>query len=123
MKKLLLTLTAMTLSANLAYAETTAPAAKSKEAIREEVKAQREQVKSACSSDVSTTGCTGEGREQLKCIREYKKAHKDFKFSDACKAARKQGQEVRAEFKQMRKDRKAKKEATQEANQETKETK
>ncbi len=102
MKNILFTLTAMILSSNMVYAETSAP--KSKEEIREEIKAQVAQIKAACAADIATTGCTSEGREQMRCIKEYKKAHKEFKFSDACKDARKG---IRKERKAMRKERKA----------------
>ena len=120
MKKVLLTVTAVILSATLAYAQTEATPAKSKEAIKEEIKAQVEKVKAACSADYTTMGCAGEGKEKAKCVREYKKSHKDFKFSDACKSAMKDGREMRAERKKMRKEaHKAKKEAN-EAKSETK---
>ncbi len=99
MNKLLLTVTSMILASSLAYAQ--APAAKDRQAIKE-------QVKSACAADIATTGCTSEGREQMKCIKEYKKSHKDFKFSEGCKMARK-------EVREMHKNRKAHKDAKEDA--------
>ena len=46
-------------------------------------------VDAACSADASTAGCGSEkvGTGLLKCLWAYKKAHKDYKFSDACKSA------------------------------------
>ncbi len=57
-------------------------------------------VNTACSTDAATAGCGTEkvGTGLLKCLAAYKKAHKDFKFSDTCVAARKT----------LRSDRKAK---------------
>ena len=67
MKNLLIAFTALTLSSGLAYAN--------------------QDVKDACAADVVTTGCKGEGKEKMKCLQDYKKANKDFKFSEGCKAA------------------------------------
>lgn len=95
MKKLLITLTALTLSAT-AYAHGD----------------QGGMMKEACAADVATTGCTGEGKEKMKCMHEYKKANKDFKFSEGCKMAFKDAREDR---KEKRMERKAKKDAKAEA--------
>jgi len=48
-----------------------------------------EAVDSACTADAATAGCGSEkvGTGLLKCMHAYKKAHKDFKFSDGCKSA------------------------------------
>lgn len=104
MKKLLLTVSALILSSSLSFADIAAPPpAKSKEAIREEMKAHMEQVKAACSADVATTGCSGEGRELMKCVHAYKKSHKEFKFSEGCQSAMKAGHQMRKERKMARK--------------------
>jgi hypothetical protein len=111
MKKLLLTITALVLSSTMAYADIAAPPAKSKEAIKEEIRAHLEQVKAACSEDVAKTGCQGEGRELMKCVREYKKKNKDFKFSDGCQSAMKSGRKMNKERKMARKEHKKDKKA------------
>lgn len=51
----------------------------------------KEEINKACATDAATSGCEGKkvGTGLLKCLRAYKKAHKDFKFSESCKAARK----------------------------------
>lgn len=90
MKNILIALTALTLSSGMAYAH--------------------QDVKDACATDVATTGCKGEGKEKMQCLREYKKANKDFKFSEGCKSA----------FKEVREDRKAKREAKKEEKKDTK---
>ncbi len=55
-------------------------------------KADRQAVDTACTGDAATAGCGTEtvGKGLLKCIHAYKKANKDFKVSDGCKAAMKQ---------------------------------
>ena len=97
MKNILMTLTALTLTASLVYASN--------------------DVKDACASDLATTGCTGEGKAQINCLHEYKKANKDFKFSEGCKVAFKEHKEER---KQKRDERKAKREAGKEEKKDTK---
>ena len=97
MKNLLIALTALTLSSGVAYAN--------------------QDVKDACASDVATTGCTGEGKEKMKCLHDYKKANKDFKFSEGCKSA---FHENREEKKQKRDERKAKHEAKKDEKKDTK---
>jgi hypothetical protein len=54
--------------------------------------ADNDAINTACASDSSTAGCGNEkvGTGLLKCLHAYKKAHKDFKFSDDCKKAMKQ---------------------------------
>ena len=49
-------------------------------------------VDNACTAEASTAGCGNEkvGTGLLKCIHAYKKAHKEFKLSDGCKASMKQ---------------------------------
>lgn len=46
-------------------------------------------VNAACSADAGTAGCGSEkvGTGLLKCLHAYKKANKDFKFSEGCKSA------------------------------------
>lgn len=58
----------------------------------EAVKADRDAVNSSCSADAQTASCGSEvvGKGLLKCLHAYKKAHKEFKFSDSCKASMKQ---------------------------------
>lgn len=87
MKNILTALTALTLSTSIAYAN--------------------QNVKDACASDVATTGCKGEGKEQMKCLHEYKETNKDFKISDGCKSSFK---EHREEMKEKHAERKAKRE-------------
>ncbi len=68
----------------------------------EQLKADREAVNSACSSEAATAGCGSEkvGTGLLKCIHAYKKSHKkDFTISDSCKSS----------MKKLREDRHAKK--------------
>ncbi len=59
-------------------------------------------IDAACSADAQTAGCGGEtvGKGLLKCLAAHKKSNKDFKVSDECKAAIRQGHEDRAEKKQ-----------------------
>ena len=56
------------------------------------MKADNDAINSACTTDAQTAGCGNEvvGKGLLKCLSAYKKAHKDYKFSDSCKAALKQ---------------------------------
>jgi hypothetical protein len=106
MKKLLLTISALVLSSTMAYAEmemSPTATAKSKEAIKEEIRSNLEQVKASCSADMAAAGCQGEFREKIKCVREYKKKNNDFKLSEACKSAMKNGHELRKERKMARK--------------------
>lgn len=86
MKKILVALTALSLSATLAYAH------------------EGGDLKAACADDIAATGCTAEGKEQFKCMREFKKANKDFKFSDGCKSARKELREERKEKREAKKE-------------------
>lgn len=111
MKKLLLTVSALILSSSLSFADIAAPPPdhKGKEEHKAEMKAHMEQVKAACSADVAATGCKGEGREVMKCVHEYKKTNKDFKFSEGCREAMKAGHEMRKERKMARKERKKQK--------------
>lgn len=57
--------------------------------VKEQLKADRDQVNVACSSDAQTAGCANEkvGTGLLRCLHGYKKSHKEFKFSDGCKTA------------------------------------
>jgi hypothetical protein len=47
-------------------------------------------IDSACAPDAATAGCGTEkvGTGLLKCLHAYKKAHKDYKFTPACEAAK-----------------------------------
>jgi len=58
-------------------------------------------VDNACQAEAQTAGCGQEvvGKGLLKCIGAYRKAHKDFKVSDGC----------RASIKKLSEDRKASK--------------
>ena len=51
----------------------------------------KDAVNSACASESATAKCGDEkvGTGLLKCLHAYKKANKDFKFSDSCKASMK----------------------------------
>ena len=53
--------------------------------------AEKNEINSACAEDGQKAGCGDKkfGTGLLKCIRQYKKDHKDFKLSEACKTARK----------------------------------
>ncbi len=55
----------------------------------EQVIADKESVNASCSTDAQTAGCGNEkvGYGLLKCLHEYKKSHKDFKFSEGCKTS------------------------------------
>lgn len=46
-------------------------------------------VNTACAADSQTAGCTGKqvGSGLLRCLHDYKQAHKDFAFSASCKEA------------------------------------
>lgn len=57
-------------------------------------------VNTACAQEATTASCGSEkvGTGLLKCLHAYKKANKEFKFSDGCEAA----------MKTMHNDRKAK---------------
>ena len=56
-----------------------------------DMKSDKDAVNAACSQDAGTAGCGSEvvGKGLLKCLHAYKKAHKEFKFSDGCKSAMK----------------------------------
>lgn len=75
-------------------------------------------VNAACATDAQTAGCSGKevGTGLLRCLHAYKKAHKkEFKFSDGCKAAMKEGREARKEKRAERKEKRAKRKAEKEA--------
>ncbi len=56
------------------------------------MKADNQAVDSACKAEAQTAGCGSEvvGKGLLKCMGAYKKAHKDFKYSEGCRDAMKQ---------------------------------
>ncbi len=65
-------------------------------------------VKAACSAEIQVTGCSQDlGKGLLNCIREYKKSHKEFSISKSCKAAKRDGREMRQEHKAERSKMKA----------------
>ena len=68
-----------------------------------DMKADREAVDAACSQDAVTAGCQGQtfGKGLMKCMQSYKKSHKEFKVSDACKSA---GEKLRADRKEKKAD-------------------
>ncbi len=65
---------------------------------KEELKKDAQAVNVACQEEAKAAGCEGKevGKGLLKCVREYRKANKEFKVSDGCKDALK---ELRAERK------------------------
>ncbi len=66
-----------------------------------EMKADAQAINSACGKDAETTGCGGKvvGKGLLKCMREYKQSHKEYKFSEGCRDAMKKMREDRQEGK------------------------
>jgi cyclopropane fatty-acyl-phospholipid synthase-like methyltransferase len=70
----------------------------SRKALREarmaEAKAQAEKVRVACEADVASIGCK-DGPMLMKCVSDYKRAHKDFQFSEGCANAMKERTENR----------------------------
>jgi hypothetical protein len=54
-----------------------------------QVKADAGQINAACTQDAQVAGCSGEvvGKGLFKCLHNYKKANKSYKFSPGCKAA------------------------------------
>jgi hypothetical protein len=53
------------------------------------MQADNDAINSACATEAQTASCGADkvGTGLLKCLHAYKKAHKDFKFSDGCKSA------------------------------------
>lgn len=47
-------------------------------------------IKEACSAEITASGCTGKdfGKGLMKCMHEYKQAHKDFVISESCKGVK-----------------------------------
>ena len=56
------------------------------------LQADNQSINTACAADAQTAGCGTEvvGKGLLRCLHAYKKAHHEFKFAEACKAAMKQ---------------------------------
>ncbi|MGZ3724700.1 MAG: hypothetical protein ACXWQQ_02835 [Pseudobdellovibrio sp.] len=130
MKALLLTAVSMIFAATVYAADAAAPAAPTTpatttpapadgghemhkdgamKAMHDKMKEERKEMKSkmedACKADMDTTNCHQEmGKGMMKCMMEYKKAHKDFKWSDSCKAAMAEGKAMRKEHKEEKKD-------------------
>jgi len=61
------------------------------QAKKENKGADAQAVDMACTQDAATAKCGDEkvGTGLMKCLHAYKKANKDFKFSDGCKSAMK----------------------------------
>jgi hypothetical protein len=88
--------------------QATKPTKEERKAMKEQRHAEssemKEQIKTACAADITTTGCTSEfGHGLMKCIHAYKEANKDFKISDTCKAAAQEGRDMRKDRKEARK--------------------
>lgn len=68
-------------------------------------------INSACAADAATAGCGDKeaGGGLLKCLHAYKKANKDFKISDACKASTKSLRDEKKEWKAKKAAEKAEK--------------
>lgn len=66
-------------------------------AMDEKLKEEAQAINSACKTDAANAGCAGEvvGKGLLKCLRAYKQAHKEYKFTDACREAVKEFREER----------------------------
>ncbi len=66
-------------------------------AMNEKLKEDAQAINAACKADASTAGCGNEvvGKGLLKCLRNYKQAHKEYKFSQGCRDAMKQLREDR----------------------------
>lgn len=86
--------------------------AEDKAAVKEELKQDKMAVEAACVEEAKTSGCEGKqiGKGLLKCVHTYKKEHKDFKFSDACKSAMKELKGDHKKMKEMKKEHKEEKE-------------
>ncbi|MBL7545384.1 MAG: hypothetical protein JNL11_16310 [Bdellovibrionaceae bacterium] len=82
------------------------PSKEQQEALKDKLAAQRDLVNSACQDEAKTAGCAdkGVGRGLLKCIREHKRASKDFKISEGCKAAMKSLRDERRKYKKKKKE-------------------
>jgi hypothetical protein len=57
-----------------------------------DMKADKQNVDTQCTADAATAGCGTEqvGTGLMKCLHAYKKAHKEYKFTDGCKSAMQQ---------------------------------
>jgi hypothetical protein len=55
----------------------------------EQIKADANYVDTACTQEAQITGCSDKSADKglLKCMSHYRKSHKSFKLSPACKAA------------------------------------
>ena len=72
-----------------------------------ELKPDKEAVNSACAEESKTAGCGDAvvGKGLLKCIHDYKKAHKkEFKISDTCKESMRKLKSHRMEMKEKRQE-------------------
>ncbi|OIR16918.1 hypothetical protein GALL_27390 [mine drainage metagenome] len=60
--------------------------------MKAELSADAQDVNSACRADAEVTGCGQEvvGGGLLKCMGSYKRAHREFRFSEGCRDAMKQ---------------------------------
>ena len=72
------------------------------------MKKDAEAINAACADDAKTASCGAEkvGTGLLKCLHAYKKANKDFKFTDGCKTAMKT---MHADHKEMKEEKKEEK--------------
>lgn len=59
------------------------------------------EVKQACSAEIAKAGCGDKsvGTGLMKCLKSYKKDHKDFEISQGCKDVKKKTKEMRKEAK------------------------
>jgi cytochrome c2 len=73
---------------------------------KENTSADAQAVNGACSQDAVTASCGDEkvGTGLLKCLHAYKKSHKDYKFSDSCKASMKEFREDHKERREAKKE-------------------
>lgn len=55
----------------------------------QQIKAYANYVDTACTQEAQITGCSDKSADKglLKCMSHYRKSHKSFKLSPACKAA------------------------------------
>lgn len=80
---------------------------RTREQMREEIRAQFERVRNACAPDVANAGCASEqGRKAIKCVQKFKKRNKDFQVSEPCKNALAEGKALRKQIKMSKKERK-----------------
>lgn len=76
-----------------------------------ELKEDAQAINAACKADAATAGCADAvvGKGLLKCLHQYKEAHKDHKFSEGCREAMKHMRHDAKEKKHMKQEEKAEK--------------